>query len=74
MRVLLAAAVADSSRSSEDTMFSILDMDEQGACTILFASPAVQTLLGYTPEEYIALGCVLRDGSQQLAALGKLCR
>ena len=53
-------------------MFSILDMDEKGLCTILFTSPAVETLLGYTPEEYLALGCVLCDGSQQLAALGKL--
>ena len=51
-------------------MFSVMDMDEKGLCTILFVSPAVQTLLGYTPEEYLAIGCVLRDDTQPLAALG----
>lgn len=51
-------------------MFSILDIAPDGACTIPFVSPGVQSLLGYTPEEYIALGCVLRSCARQLAAPG----
>jgi hypothetical protein len=42
---------------SEDAMFSVLSMENDGACTILYCSPGVTRLLGYTPEEYLALGC-----------------
>jgi hypothetical protein len=37
-------------------MFSVLDMADDGACTVLYVSPGVLRLLGYTPEEYTALG------------------
>ena len=47
-------------------MFSVLEIKPSGECCILFASPAVETLLGYTPEEYLALGCVLRCGAANL--------
>jgi hypothetical protein len=41
-----------------DVMFSVLDMADDGACTVLYVSPGVLGLLGYTAEEYTALGCV----------------
>jgi len=37
---------------------AVLSLDSSGLATILFVSPGVQSLLGYTPEEYLALGCV----------------
>ena len=61
-----------------DVMFSILSIDpNDGMCTILHASPGVRYLLGYTPAEYMALGCgaaacgrggVRRGGGQAAAA------
>jgi hypothetical protein len=42
---------------SEDAMFSVLSMENDGACTVCYVSPGVTRLLGYTPEEYLALGC-----------------
>jgi hypothetical protein len=38
-------------------MFSVLEMAHDGGCSILYVSPGVRRLLGYTPEEYTALGC-----------------
>ncbi len=45
-------------------MFTVLDVKPTGETNVLYTSPGVETLLGYTPEEYCALGCVLRCGSR----------
>lgn len=52
-------------------MFTVLDVKPTGECTILFTSSGVETLLGYTPEEYCALGCVLRCCSRLRSARGE---
>jgi len=52
-------------------MFSVLDLKPSGECNVLYASPGVETLLGYTPEQYRALGCVLRCGSRLRSARGE---
>jgi hypothetical protein len=44
----------------DDAMFSVLHMEDDGACTVLYVSPGVTQLLGYTPAEYLALGCAQR--------------
>ena len=41
----------------DDAMFSVLHVAADGACIVLYVSSGVQQLLGYTPEEYLALGC-----------------
>jgi hypothetical protein len=41
----------------DDVMFSVLLVADDGACTCLYVSPGVTPLLGFTVEEYMALGC-----------------
>jgi hypothetical protein len=41
----------------DDVMFSVLLVADDGACTCLYVSPGVTQLLGFTVEEYMALGC-----------------
>ena len=53
----------------DDSMFSVLMMEDDGACTALFMSPGVKQLLGFTQEEYLALGCV----ASRCAARGRGC-
>ena len=47
----------------DDAMFSVLLMEPSGACSILFVSPGVTRLLGYSGEEYLALGCARGGGA-----------
>jgi hypothetical protein len=42
---------------ADDVMFSVLHVDDNLACTCLYVSPGVTSLLGFTVEEYLALGC-----------------
>ena len=42
--------------SDEAVMFTVVVMEDDGACTPLYVSSGVTQLRGYTPEEYLALG------------------
>ena len=57
----------------DDAMFFVFGMSDDGAFTVLFVSPGVTPLLGFTQEEYLALGCAAPRPMRRGCRGSRLC-